>query len=46
LHKVKGQNLVTWTKFLGYDPEVSSGVLTGAVYPALKAVTIGASIGL
>lgn len=42
----QGQNLVTWTKFLGYDPEVSTGVLTGAVYPALKAVTIGASIGL
>jgi TonB-linked SusC/RagA family outer membrane protein len=42
----QGQNLQTWHQFQGYDPEVFTGVLTGAVYPALKAVTIGASIGL
>lgn len=42
----QGQNLATWTKFMGYDPEVFTGTLTGAAYPALKAVTIGASIGL
>lgn len=42
----QGQNLMTWHNFQGYDPEVFTGVLTGAHYPALKAVTIGASIGL
>lgn len=43
---VQGQNLYTWHNFQGYDPEVFTGVLTGAVYPALKAVTVGASLGL
>ncbi|MBC7946672.1 MAG: SusC/RagA family TonB-linked outer membrane protein [Chitinophagaceae bacterium] len=42
----QGQNLYTWHNFQGYDPEVFTGVLTGAVYPALKTITIGASIGL
>jgi hypothetical protein len=42
----QGQNLHTWHNFQGYDPEVFTGVLTGAHYPALKAITIGASIGL
>ncbi len=43
---VQGQNLFTWHDFLGYDPEVPSGILTGAQYPALKAVTFGVSLGL
>jgi TonB-dependent starch-binding outer membrane protein SusC len=42
----QGQNLATWHNFHGYDPEVFTGVLTGAVYPALKTITVGASIGL
>ncbi|MBL7744570.1 MAG: SusC/RagA family TonB-linked outer membrane protein [Chitinophagaceae bacterium] len=42
----QGQNLYTWHNFKGYDPEVSTGALTGAHYPALKAITFGASIGL
>jgi TonB-dependent starch-binding outer membrane protein SusC len=42
----QGQNLYTWHSFQGYDPEVFTGILTGAHYPALKAVTVGASIGL
>jgi len=42
----QGQNLHTWHNFQGYDPEVFTGILTGAHYPALKAITIGASIGL
>ena len=42
----QGQNLYTWHSFKGYDPEVFTGVLTGAQYPALKAITIGASIAL
>jgi len=42
----QGQNLYTWHNFQGYDPEVFTGVLTGAVYPALKTITVGASISL
>lgn len=42
----QGQNLFTWSEFKGYDPEMFTGTLTGAVYPALRAITIGASIGL
>ncbi len=43
---VQGQNLHTWFSFKGYDPEVFTGVLTGAVYPALRTITAGVSIGL
>lgn len=42
----QGQNLKTWHNFQGYDPEVFTGVLAGAVYPALKTITVGASISL
>ena len=42
----QGQNLFTWSKFKGYDPEIASGVLTGAQYPALKTFTIGINLGL
>jgi TonB-linked SusC/RagA family outer membrane protein len=41
----QGENLYTWDNFQGYDPEVFTGILTGAVYPALKTVTVGARIG-
>ena len=43
---VQGQNLVSWFSFKGYDPEVFTNVLSGAVFPNLKAVTAGVSIGL
>ncbi|MFT3981691.1 MAG: TonB-dependent receptor [Ferruginibacter sp.] len=42
---VQGQNLFVWSKFKGYDPEIASGVLTGAQYPALKAITVGLNLG-
>lgn len=42
---VQGQNLFVWSKFQGYDPEIASGTLTGAQYPALKAVTVGLNLG-
>lgn len=42
---VQGQNLVVWHNFLGYDPEVATGVLGGSQYPALKAVTVGVNVG-
>lgn len=42
---IQGQNLFVWSKFKGYDPEIASGVLTGAQYPALKAITVGLNLG-
>ncbi|WP_299702333.1 TonB-dependent receptor [uncultured Pontibacter sp.] len=41
----QGQNLVTWTDFRGFDPEVSTGSLIGAQYPALRTVTFGLNVG-
>jgi hypothetical protein len=41
----QGENLYVWHKFLGYDPEVVTGVLGGSVYPQLKTVTFGVSVG-
>ncbi|MEP7166185.1 MAG: TonB-dependent receptor [Ferruginibacter sp.] len=42
----QGQNLITWSTFKGYDPEIASGVLQGAQYPALKSFTVGLNLGL
>jgi len=39
-----GENLWTGSKFLGFDPELSSGFLTGAQYPALRTFTLGLSV--
>ncbi len=41
---VQAQNAFTWTKFLGFDPELSTGQLTGAQYPALRTVTFGLNL--
>jgi hypothetical protein len=43
---VQGQNLATWTQFQGFDPEISTGSLSGAQYPALRTITFGVSLGL
>ena len=42
----QGQNLLTWTDFRGFDPEISTGSLVGAQYPALRTVTFGLNLGL
>jgi TonB-linked SusC/RagA family outer membrane protein len=42
---VQGQNLVTWTDFKGFDPEINTGSLSGAQYPALRTVTFGLNVG-
>lgn len=42
----QGQNLITWSSFKGYDPEIASGILQGAQYPALKTFTVGINLGL
>ena len=40
-----GENLWTGSKFLGFDPELSNGALSGAQYPALRTLTFGLSVG-
>jgi hypothetical protein len=42
----QGENLYAWHHFQGYDPEIVSGVLTGAHYPPLRTITFGVSVGL
>ncbi|MCY7292686.1 MAG: SusC/RagA family TonB-linked outer membrane protein, partial [Ferruginibacter sp.] len=42
---VMAENLWTGTKFLGFDPELSNGQLTGAQYPALRTITAGLTLG-
>jgi TonB-dependent starch-binding outer membrane protein SusC len=42
----QGQNLLTWTDFQGYDPEMATRSLSGAQYPALRTITFGVNIGL
>jgi TonB-dependent starch-binding outer membrane protein SusC len=42
---IMGENLWTGFKFLGFDPELQAGLLTGAQYPALRTVTAGITIG-
>lgn len=42
---VQGQNLFVWSKFKGYDPEIATGELIGAQYPALKVITVGLNLG-
>jgi TonB-linked SusC/RagA family outer membrane protein len=41
----QGQNLVTFFKFQGWDPELASGALVGAQYPALRTIMAGMNIG-
>ena len=47
---VSGQNLITWTKYSGYDPEVSNyqtSLTPGAdysPYPRARTLTLGASV--
>jgi len=39
-----GQNLLTFTRWEGTDPERGVGTATGALYPALRTYTAGANI--
>lgn len=47
---VTAQNLLTFTDYTGYDPEVVSGTLSRGIddgsYPNIRTVTIGAQLGL
>lgn len=50
---VSAENLLTFTKYAGYDPEISSGSDTGAtslgvdygVYPQSRTITVGFNLG-
>jgi TonB-dependent starch-binding outer membrane protein SusC len=41
----QGQNLWTRTEFLGWDPEIPTGELRGAQFPALRSITFGLNVG-
>ena len=41
----QGQNVLTFTDFQGFDPEITGGQLTGAQYPALRTFTVGLGLG-
>lgn len=45
-----GNNLLTWTNYSGYDPEIGGGVLTpgrdNATYPRKREFGVGINIGL
>lgn len=45
---IRGTNLITWTKFSGYTPEVASADIDGAldlgIYPVATVYSIGANI--
>lgn len=44
----QAENLCTWTKYHGYDPEISSGATSlgvdRGIYPQARTLTIGAQI--
>ncbi|PZR31182.1 MAG: SusC/RagA family TonB-linked outer membrane protein, partial [Azospira oryzae] len=42
---VMGNNLFTFTKYTGFDPEISGGVDRG-IYPQARAYMVGLNIGL
>jgi len=39
-----GTNLITWSKFKMWDPEMNSS--NGATYPLAKSVTVGLNVNL
>jgi TonB-dependent starch-binding outer membrane protein SusC len=42
---LQGQNVLTFTNFQGFDPEITGGILNGAQYPALRTFTAGITLG-
>lgn len=45
---VQAENLITWTKYWGYDPEISSGATSlgvdRGVYPQARTYTVGVNV--
>jgi TonB-dependent starch-binding outer membrane protein SusC len=42
---LQGQNILTFTDFQGFDPEITGGLLSGAQYPAMRTFTAGVTLG-
>lgn len=42
---VSGQNLVTWTKYSGFDPEVPVNGIDNGTYPITRIVSLGLNVG-
>jgi TonB-linked SusC/RagA family outer membrane protein len=46
---IYGSNLLTWTNYSGFDPEIGGGVLTpgrdGATYPRKREIGFGVNVG-
>ena len=42
---VSAQNLVTWTKYSGFDPEVPVNGIDNGTYPITRTVSLGLNIG-
>jgi hypothetical protein len=43
---VSAQNLYTFTKYKGFDPEIGAGGIDNNVYPVTRTFTIGVNLGL
>lgn len=43
---VSAVNLLTWTKYTGFDPEVGTSGIDNSVYPVTSTYSIGLNIGL
>lgn len=45
---VQAENLVTWTKYWGFDPEISSGATSlgvdRGIYPQARTYTVGVNV--
>jgi len=42
---ISGQNLVTWTDYTGFDPEVSVNGVDIGTYPVTRTVSLGLNVG-
>lgn len=42
---VSGQNLLTFTKYTGFDPEVSTNGIDNNIYPVTRIVSLGLNVG-
>lgn len=43
---VSGQNLITFTKYSGFDPEVGTSGIDNNVYPVTRTISIGVNLGI
>ena len=42
---LSGQNLFTFTKYSGFDPEVSTNGIDNNIYPVTRIVSLGLNVG-